>query len=93
MDQATEAKLSNNKVQLFRILANSLTFFYIIFLETADEPELETPELETSSSELIPMLDPVTRKTLRDPVRNKVCGHIYGKKGIMELLKNSKNIR
>lgn len=70
-------------------------------VDNADaETEAEEVELDDSVEmdegeyqEVIPELDPITKQPLRDPVRNSVCGHIYGKVAMLEILKNNARTR
>lgn len=43
-----------------------------------------------NETEYIPTLDPVTKRLLIDPVKNKICGHIYGKTSILQLIANDR---
>lgn len=38
-------------------------------------------------------IDPITKGPLENPVRNKICGHIYGKTSIVESLKMNQRLR
>jgi len=44
-------------------------------------------------SEYIPITDPITKQPLTDPVRNRICKHIYGKASMLELIKSNPNVR
>lgn len=37
--------------------------------------------------------DPITKGPLYNPVKNTVCGHVYGKDSIMEMLSQNHRIR
>ncbi|CAL8069635.1 unnamed protein product [Orchesella dallaii] len=69
-----------------------------------DEPTTETYNAETeteevdldesfSGHEVIPELDPISKKPLEDPVRNRHCRHIYGKTAMLELIKKNQRFR
>lgn len=42
---------------------------------------------------MIPTCDPITKGPLLDPIRNKKCGHIYGKASITQMIKASNKLR
>jgi hypothetical protein len=48
---------------------------------------------DCADDEFVPTLDPITKRDLVDPVRNKVCRHIYGKEAILNIIKNNERAR
>lgn len=38
-------------------------------------------------------IDPITKRLLENPVRNRQCGHIYGKNSIIESLQMNSRLR
>lgn len=38
-------------------------------------------------------IDPLTKGPLYNPVRNVMCGHVYGKDSVMEILEQSGRLR
>lgn len=38
-------------------------------------------------------VDPLTKKPLENPVRNALCGHIYGKDSVVESLQTNPRLR
>lgn len=38
-------------------------------------------------------IDPITKQPLENPVRNRQCGHIYGKESVMESLQINSRLR
>lgn len=38
-------------------------------------------------------IDPITKMPLEDPVRNKICGHNYGRESITQSLKMNSRLR
>lgn len=42
------------------------------------------------STSVVSTLDPITRKPMKDPVRNKKCGHTYERSSILELMEQGK---
>lgn len=83
-------------------------FFFILYLKfkynvsfiliyqsaagTSQQNPTEDGDIEMEDS-IIPELDPITKKRLKIPVRNKICNHIYEKNSIVESLKISRNLR
>ncbi len=59
----------------------------ITFLDDDDDYD------ETPTTEIIPYTDPITKLPLTDPVRNKLCRHIYGKASILELIAKNPKFR
>ena len=49
--------------------------------------ENDDVQLIESSSSSHPSKCPITAQTMKNPVRNKVCGHVYSREGIDKLLK------
>lgn len=60
----------------------------------AEEVDLdEEGDGSTPAREVIPELDPISKQPLRDPCRNRICRHIYGKASMLNLLKTTPRIR
>ena len=56
--------------------------------QTPEEEEVEDTEEEEEEEEeeAVSIVDPVTNKTMTDPVKNTVCGHSYERNSINRLL-------
>lgn len=48
---------------------------------------------DSQPSELISDIDPLTKKQLVHPVRNKHCNHIYGYDSVLQLLQQNPRLR
>lgn len=48
---------------------------------------------DASSGEFIPDIDPITKKQLEHPVRNKHCNHIYGYDSVLQLVQQNPRLR
>ena len=59
-------------------------------MDTEGEDEGSSEEGEGIVNEILPSVDPITKGPLKDPVRNKYCGHIYGRATITEYIKSRK---
>lgn len=46
-----------------------------------------------NSGELISDIDPITKKPLENPVRNKHCNHIYGYNSVLQLVQQNPRLR
>ena len=44
-------------------------------------------------SDSIVVIDPITKKRMTDPVRNTICGHVYERESVAEMLKVNSNTR
>ena len=68
-------------------------------MDTSEAPgntsvaDLENDDGSLGVQEFIPITDPITKQPLTDPVRNKICKHIYGKASILALIKSNANFR
>jgi len=56
-----------------------------------EEGEDEDDGCSIMSTSVMSTLDPITRKPMSDPVRNKKCGHTYEKSSILELMKQGRS--
>lgn len=45
------------------------------------------------AEELIPDIDPITKRKLERPVRNKHCNHIYGYDSVLQSLQQTSRLR
>jgi len=55
-----------------------------------DDDDDEGEEEEEDDDEIdVPTIDPITKGPLENPVKNKKCGHYYGRIAIMELIKSN----
>lgn len=43
--------------------------------------------------EMVPEIDPITKRPLERPCRNAVCGHIYGMDSVQEALQTNARMR
>lgn len=58
-----------------------------------DDSMMGDEEDDEEEHEVIPDIDPISKQALKDPVRNKLCRHIYGKAAITQLLKSNQKTR
>lgn len=70
--------------------------------DNADEDtEVEPEEVNLEDSQMgesdhlmnIPALDPISKQPLKDPIRNRICNHIYGKASMLALIKTNSKTR
>ncbi|KAJ0180155.1 hypothetical protein K1T71_004746 [Dendrolimus kikuchii] len=52
-----------------------------------DESDLAITEMQDQ------YIDPITKRPILDPVKNTVCGHIYEKEAIMDMIRNKKRTK
>lgn len=53
-----------------------------------------TDDLEFSqTADKIADIDPLTKQPLQNPVRNKICNHIYGRDSVMQSLQQNPRLR
>ncbi|XP_041976435.1 E3 SUMO-protein ligase NSE2-like [Aricia agestis] len=55
-------------------------------------PNLDESDLAITESQER-YVDPITKKPIEDPVRNSLCGHIYERQTIMELINKKNRVR
>lgn len=61
---------------------------------TAADPAANTSSWEGfTMSDTVNEIDPITKGPLEDPVRNRNCGHIYGKRSIIESIQMNPRTR
>lgn len=70
----------------------------LVDVENADSSQnsdIQTMDVDdlTQTEQLIPDIDPITKKKLERPVRNKQCGHIYGFDTVLKSLQQSSRLR
>lgn len=54
----------------------------------------QTNDLEVSQAvHAIVDIDPLTKQQLSNPVRNKICKHIYGKDSVVQALQKNPRLR
>jgi hypothetical protein len=61
--------------------------------EEEEEEEESEEEVIQNEEDHLPIIDPITKAELKDPVRNKKCGHIYGKAAMAQMLKKNSKMR
>jgi len=44
-------------------------------------------------TENIPTIDPLTKLYFTNPIKNRICGHVYDKKAVYDVIKQSHRIR
>lgn len=66
--------------------------FYKIAADGTGRPKLDDDDIEMTQDD-INVIDPFTKKRMTDPVKNKVCGHVYERDSITSILKMNKNTR
>lgn len=52
--------------------------------------EIVLDEDVVSDNSFVPPTDPITKATIRNPVRNSRCGHVYEKESILQVISNKK---
>lgn len=63
---------------------------YLIFLILGDnENDNEDGDLIVTQQE-VNLIDPISMKRMTDPVRNKICGHVYERSSVVKMIKQSK---
>ena len=43
-----------------------------------------------ATEECVNIIDPIGKKVMTEPVRNKVCGHVYEKSTVLQMIKQSR---
>lgn len=68
---------------------------YKEFVRTASRlrDDSQTDDLESQTAHKIVDIDPLTKKPLENPVRNKICNHIYGKDSVVQSLQRNGRLR
>lgn len=69
---------------------------YKEFARTADRlrDNAKADDLEVGQmTDQIVDIDPLTKQPLENPVRNKICNHIYGKDSIVKSLQQNSRLR
>jgi len=63
--------------------------------EYGEPPDMleESILADDGGNEHIPVIDPITKTKLTDPVRNSKCKHIYGHAAILQLIKKNSKFR
>ena len=65
---------------------------YKEFLQIIQEKDPNASDIMTVS-ESLNFIDPISKKPIVDPVKNKNCGHSYEKSTILELISKNPNLR
>jgi len=50
-------------------------------------------DADDSDEDFIPVTDPLTQTFLVDPIKNKICGHVYGKASVLRLIRHNNRAR
>lgn len=65
-------------------------------IERFHEGETSTQDIDDDLSRVadrINDIDPITKQPLENPVRNKQCGHIYGRDSVVQSLQMNRRLR
>lgn len=65
-------------------------------IANAHDGETSTQDIDDDLSRMadrINDIDPITKQPLENPVRNRQCGHIYGRDSIMQSIQMNRRLR
>ena len=67
-------------------------FLLILDADGNGRPQLDDDDIEMTQDD-INVIDPFTKRRMTDPMKNKVCGHVYDRESVISVLKMNKNTR
>lgn len=88
------SKNLNHKSKRYKDFGNEIEDILYQHQPKSSDPIRETTMVDGMEiDEVISTVDPITKGTIKNPVRNRICNHIYDKDSITEAIRISENKR